>query len=46
MLKRRKLNFAELLKENKEEIMKDKALLENIEKRLEEKATLQNRKNN
>ncbi|WP_017753504.1 FbpB family small basic protein [Calidifontibacillus oryziterrae] len=34
----RKLNFKELVAENKEQLLKDKEAMEKIEKRIEEKA--------
>lgn len=40
MVKRKKLIFNQLLKNNREEILKDKDRLERIEKRLEEKAEM------
>jgi hypothetical protein len=36
-MKKAKVSFLELLKQNKDEILKDKKKLENIEKRIEEK---------
>lgn len=36
-LKKSKVSFLELMKKNKDEILKDKKKLENIEKRIEEK---------
>ncbi|PLT33400.1 FbpB family small basic protein [Bacillus sp. V5-8f] len=36
-MKKRKLSFSELIKKNKEELLKDKAELEKIEKRVDEK---------
>jgi hypothetical protein len=37
IMKKSKLSFLELMKKNKDEILKDKKKLENIEKRIEEK---------
>jgi hypothetical protein len=37
MMRREKISFLELMKKNKEEILKDKKKLEKIEKRIEEK---------
>ncbi|RFU60480.1 FbpB family small basic protein [Peribacillus glennii] len=36
-MKKRKLSFSELMKINKEELLKDKEQLEKIEKRVDEK---------
>jgi hypothetical protein len=36
-MRREKISFLELMKKNKEEILKDKKKLEKIEKRIEEK---------
>lgn len=36
-MKKIKISLSNLIRENKEEILKDKALIEKIEKRLEEK---------
>jgi hypothetical protein len=36
-MKKERVSFAELLKRNKEEILKDKKQIEKIEKRMEEK---------
>lgn len=36
-MKKAKLSLAELMKKNKEELLKDKAQIEKIEKRIEEK---------
>ncbi|AST89888.1 FbpB family small basic protein [Sutcliffiella cohnii] len=36
-MKKVKLSFSELMKENKEELLKDREQMEKIEKRLEEK---------
>lgn len=36
-MKKAKLPFNELLKQNKEELLKDQALIEKIEKRIDEK---------
>jgi hypothetical protein len=36
-MKKVKVSFLELMKQNKDEILKDKKKLENIEKRIEEK---------
>jgi hypothetical protein len=36
-MRREKISFMELMKKNKEEILKDKKKLEKIEKRIEEK---------
>jgi hypothetical protein len=37
MMRREKISFLDLMKKNKEEILKDKKKLEKIEKRIEEK---------
>ncbi|WP_082306970.1 FbpB family small basic protein [Bacillus sp. FJAT-27245] len=36
-MRKAKLSFSELLRKNKEELLKDKAQIEKIEKRIEEK---------
>ncbi|MBU8880400.1 FbpB family small basic protein [Bacillus sp. FJAT-29790] len=36
-MKRKKLSFAELIRRNKEELLRDRAQLEKIEKRLDER---------
>ncbi|URM32764.1 FbpB family small basic protein [Cytobacillus firmus] len=38
-MKKAKISFAELIKKNKEEMLRDQAMLEKIEKRLDEKYT-------
>jgi Fur-regulated basic protein B len=38
-MKKVKMSFAELIKRNKEELLKDQQLLEKIEKRIDEKYT-------
>jgi hypothetical protein len=38
-MRREKISFMDLMKKNKEEILKDKKKLEKIEKRIEEKYT-------
>lgn len=36
-MRKTKVNFTELIKKNKEELLKDKTLIEKIEKRVDEK---------
>ncbi|MCM3707776.1 MULTISPECIES: FbpB family small basic protein [Cytobacillus] len=38
-MKKAKISFAELMKKNKEELLRDQATIEKIEKRIDEKYT-------